>query len=78
MSVLPRKHHIAQWDPGSNVLDSSHGPESQMLQKTEEKKVTVRQTAIIQPYYSVVSCSVWFMWICLRIENMQQMLTVEN
>ena len=30
-------------------------------------------------YYSALlqcSCSVWFMWICLGVENMQQTLTV--
>lgn len=39
------------------ILDSSPGPEWQMLQQTKDKKkeVTMRQRTIIQPYYSVVA-----------------------
>lgn len=35
-SVLLRKLDFAQWEPSSNIQNSSHGPESLMLQQTDK------------------------------------------
>lgn len=61
LSALLRKPDFALWDPNSDVLDGSPGPEWQTLQQTEDKKkeVTIQQRTIIQPYYSVVAQCGW-------------------